>query len=138
MMWTPEEVARRLFVAIGENDMATVDGLYARDFELWHSFDRQVRDRATCLAMIRQLGEVATRSYRLVESLSVGERVAQRYELTLNSPGVWSNHRVDLVVFLTVVAGKLVRMEEYIDSRDAAEALCAISAAGRAAVDVLN
>ena len=130
MSSTPEEVATRLFAAMSENDMATAESLYADDFKLWHSFDKQIRGRAECLAMVELLGRVATRRYRLLESLPVGNRVSQRYELTLNAPGIWTDHHIDLAVFLTVVDGKIVWMEEYIDSRDAGEAMAAVKAAG--------
>lgn len=119
---TPEDTARRLFQAMNDNDMAAVDAIYADDFALWHSFDKHVRDRATCLHMIGELGKVAKRNYRLIDSVSNGNRVAQRYELTLNAPEIWMDHRIDLAVFLTFKEGRLVRMEEYIDSRDAADA----------------
>lgn len=124
---TPEETCDRLFAAMNLNDIPAIDALYGEHFELWHSFDKQVRDRETCLAMIASLGRVATKRYRLIESLAVGNRVCRRYELTLNAPGRWIDHRVDLAMFLTVEDGKVVRMEEYIDSRDAAEAMAAVA-----------
>lgn len=125
MVEAPEETARRLFQAMNDNDMATVEAIYHDDLKLWHSFDKQVRDRATCLHMIAELGKVAKRNYRLIDSVAEGIRVAQRYELTLNAPGIWTDHRMDLAVFLTFSDGKLVRMEEYLDSRDAADAAAA-------------
>jgi len=130
MTLAPDDVVDRLFAAIQHNDVEALERLYADDFRLWHSFDNSTKDRTKCLELIRTLGHVATKQYRLIESIVKDDRVVRRYELTLNAPGRWSDYRVNLVFFLTIAGDRVASMEEYIDSRDAAEAIAAVQAAG--------
>lgn len=130
MSSTLEEVADRYFAAVERNDVAVLEDLYTRDFQHWHSFDNKIKDRAVCLEMIDKLGHVATKRYRLIESIAKDDRVVRRYELTLNAPGRWTNHHVDLVFFLRIAGDQIASIEEYIDSRDAADAIAAVRDAG--------
>lgn len=131
MTQSAEDLASRLFLAIQEDDQPAIEALYSDDLETWHSFDDTTKNRAESLALIRHFGpDVARRRYRLVESFGTLDRVVQRYELTITLIGRAEEHRINLVVFLSIEGNQVSWIDEYIDSRDVTLILSAVQAAG--------
>ena len=81
------EVAERLFTAIGEGDLDTVEALLDPEVRVWTNFDDRTVDRARAL---RTIGWLATTfgglHYEVVERFATPEGFVQRHVLRGTAP----------------------------------------------------
>lgn len=113
-------VADRLFECIELGDPEGVDALYAPDIEVWHNFSNAAQSKAENLKTLTGLiGSVATIEYEVKERMSLDEnRVLQRHDLHCTTRG-GERHTIPACIFITVKNGRIVRIDEYLDSAQA-------------------
>lgn len=117
---TPLDIASQLFSAIESKSVSSVAALYDEAVEVWHNFDNAIQTKAANLKVLEGLTKtVGKLRYEVIERLHVGDRVIQRHELHCTMP----NGRTIVIpcsIFLTVKNGKITRIDEYLDTAQAA------------------
>ena len=113
-------VADAFYAAIERNDFVAVAGLYADDLRMWRSFDQVTQNKTDQLVSLAALRARWAMRYRLIERHLSGDRLIQRHELILTEKDGTVAHRLQAAAFLTIRGGQVHRLDEYIDSRDAA------------------
>ena len=120
---TPQEYvdfAKRFVAAIQAGDTATVRDCYAPDAKIWHNSDgvEQTVDQNMKVLdwFIRTLPD---RNYRVlrVEALPDGFLQQHVLEATMPDGSTWA---MDACVVVRMKDGKIVRLDEYIDSAKSA------------------
>ena len=106
----PLAVAERLFAAIPKGDLDAVRDLYAPGAQIWHNHDGVVQDPAANLAV---LGWVV----KNIRGISYDEIRRQPtptgFVRTLQSGKAFE---LAACIVCTVVAGRITRLDEYLDS----------------------
>jgi ketosteroid isomerase-like protein len=122
----PLQVAARLFGAIERGDVATVAALYAPDAVVWHSHDGATQSAAENVAL---LGAVVRRlrdlRYEDVRRQRTERGFVQQHVLRATTP---AGEPVELVacVLCDVVAGRITRLDEYLDAAAVARVVAAL------------
>lgn len=116
----PMRTAAALFEAIEAGDPEAVAALYADDVEVWHNFDDAVQDKAANLAVLASLCQrVPEIHYDVAERLLLPDgRVMQRHVLRAVL-GEGREVRIPACIFVTVREGRIVRIDEYLDTAQA-------------------
>jgi ketosteroid isomerase-like protein len=110
------DVARQLFERIEAKHVDGVAALYADDVEVWHNFDNATQTKAENLKVLGGLTKnVAEIRYDVTERILLGERVMQRHLLRCR---VANGEEVVIpaCIFVTVRGGRIVRIDEYLDT----------------------
>lgn len=129
----PEEIAAALFAAIEAKDPEAVAALYADDVEVWHNFDDVSQSKAENLKVLTGLcSSVAQIRYEVQERLLLDDgRVLQRHRLRTRVDS-GAEIVIPACIFITVRDGRIVRLEEYLDTGQANRLR---AASGRAPID---
>ena len=112
----PIDVAGRLFAAIEAGDVEAVGALYADDIEVWHNHDRRVQTRDENLRVLRWLvREFEDVRYEEVRREATASGFVQQHVLAATRrDGV--RVEVPACVVVRVEGGRIVRIDEYLDS----------------------
>ncbi|MEZ5552931.1 MAG: nuclear transport factor 2 family protein [Pseudomonadales bacterium] len=110
-------VAGRLFACIEAGNPAGVDALYATDVEVWHNFSNSVQSKSENLRTLEGLiSSVAAIEYEVKERVALDDnRILQRHDLHCTTAG-GERHTIPACIFITVKNGRIVRIDEYLDS----------------------
>ncbi len=112
----PLAVAERLFAAIPKGDLEAVRDLYAPDARIWHNHDGVVQDPA---ANLQVLGWVVKNirgiSYDEVRRQPTPTGFVQQHVMRGTLPSGKAFELAACIV-CTVVAGRITRLDEYLDS----------------------
>lgn len=119
-MKSPLDTAAALFDAIERKDPAAVAELYADDVEVWHNFDDAVQNKQSNLAVLEGLCKhVPEIHYDVTERLLLADgRVMQRHVLRAVLGG-GDEVRIPACIFVGVRDGRIVRIDEYLDTTQA-------------------
>lgn len=120
MSRSPLETAAALFEAIERKDPHAVAELYADDVAVWHNFSNQCQDKAANLAVLTALCEnVPEVHYDVTERQLLDDaRVMQRHVLrAVIAPD--DQVLIPACIFITVRDGRIVRIDEYLDTGQA-------------------
>lgn len=122
------QTAAALFAAIEAKKPEAVAELYADDVEVWHNFDNAVQNKAANLAVLGSLCEhVPEIHYDVVERLLLADgRVMQRHVLRAVL-GDGLEILIPACIFVTVEQGRIVRIDEYLDTAQANQLRAATS-----------
>lgn len=124
------ELADRFFAAVGAGDTATLTELYAPDAKIWHNDDNAEQTVAENLRVLRWLSRtVENLRYEEIRRYPLADGFAQQHVLRGSLPGHGALE-VPAALFVRVIAGRIARIDEYVDSA-ATGALREIAAAGR-------
>ncbi|MFU8816588.1 MAG: nuclear transport factor 2 family protein [Pseudomonadales bacterium] len=128
------QVAGALFAQIEAGNPDGVAALYADDVAVWHNFSNVAQSKSENLRTLGGLiNSTAGIRYEVIERLALdGERVMQRHNLHCTTR-TGEEFLIPACMFMIVRDGKIVRIDEYLDTGQA-NALRA--ATGRAAVNV--
>lgn len=126
------DVAGSLFENIEAGDPAGVDAIYSDDVEVWHNFSNAIQTKAeNVLTLTGLVSSVDKIRYDVKERIAIDdERVMQRHDLCCTTRD-GSNYIIPACIFITVRNGRIVRIDEYLDSAQANELR---RASGRAAI----
>ena len=116
MTHSSTDVAAQLFRAIESKSVAGVAALYDDAVGVWHNFDNAVQNKTDNLKVLEGLTKsVAQIRYEVLERHTVGDRVIQRHDLhcTLASGKTFT---IPACIFITVMNGKITRIDEYLDT----------------------
>ena len=110
------QVADRLFTAIEAGDIDAVGELYHPDVEVWHNTDgvaeRRDENLATLAWITRNLRGI---SYTAIRRSATDDGFVQRHVLVaMNRAG--RRVEVPACIVATVNAGRITRLDEYLDS----------------------
>ncbi len=122
------EVVERFFAALEAGDTATLASIYSADARIWHN-DGTEDDVESNLKVLRGLhGAVSGLHYEILRRLPAGGGVFQQHTLRGRLP---DDRAVALpaAMYLAVEAGRITRIEEYLDSAQAAPIRAARGAA---------
>lgn len=110
----------RFFAALEAGDVDTVRAIYAEDARIWHNdggAEQHVEDNLQLLRGLHQV--VAALRYDVATRAELGDRVVQQHVLRGRLPD-GTEVAMPAAMFLTVADGRVVRIEEYLDSAQAA------------------
>jgi ketosteroid isomerase-like protein len=114
-----DALATSFFAAIEAGDVATIRDLYSPDATIWHNFDGIEQTVDENLAVLSWLvGNVADPRYEEIRRIIVDDGFVQQHVLRGDAPG----GRLDMPAMMrvTVDAGRVTRVEEYLDSAQVA------------------
>ncbi|MGE0623900.1 MAG: nuclear transport factor 2 family protein [Pseudomonadales bacterium] len=125
--------AAALFAAIESKNPQAVADLYADDIQVWHNFSNACQSKQENLAVLTGLCEnVPSVRYDVIERQELPDgRVMQRHTLRA-STGSGEDVLIPACIFVGVRDGKIVRIDEYLDTAQA-NRLRALT--GRAPID---
>jgi len=114
------ETAAALFDAIERKEPETVADLYADDVQVWHNFSNACQSKAVNLQVLTALcSSVPEIHYDVVERLLLDDgRVLQRHVLRARV-GNGEEILIPACIFVTVREGRIVRIDEYLDTGQA-------------------
>jgi len=113
---SPLDVAERLFAAIERGDVDAVRELYAPDVEVWHNYDNLAQSRDQNLRTLAwMVKNVADRRYEEVRRRPIPGGVLQQHVLRGTAPN-GAQLNVPSCMLVTVVDGRVTRIQEYLDS----------------------
>jgi uncharacterized protein len=116
MTGTALDVAQRLFDSIESKAVDAVAALYADDVQVWHNFTNAVQSKTDNLKTLGGLTKnVAHIRYDVQERVLLGDRVMQRHLLRCRVDG-GEEVVIPACIFVTVRAGKITRIDEYLDT----------------------
>ncbi|MFF0492005.1 nuclear transport factor 2 family protein [Nocardia sp. NPDC004068] len=111
-----DELADRFFAAVSAGDVATLTELYAPDARIWHNDDNAEQTVAENLRVLRWLSRtVEDLRYEDIRRHPLPDGFAQQHVLR----GRLAGHgalEVPACLFVRVREGRIVRIEEYVDS----------------------
>lgn len=115
-------LAQRFFDAVGAGDMDAVAACYDDDVVIWHNFDNREKTKADNLATLAAMpGRLDERVYadRRIEIFNGG--FVHQHVLTAKRKLDGVSLRMPAIVICRVRDGKIVRLDEYLDSAHVAE-----------------
>jgi ketosteroid isomerase-like protein len=111
-------VLDRLFAAVSSGDVATVESIYAPDAGIWHNTDNATQAVVDNLRTIAWVGRtIRGMSYDEVRRAPIDrDRVLQQHVLRGTAPNGAALEIPACMVVAFNDAGRIARLEEYIDS----------------------
>ena len=110
------EVADRLFAAIEAGDLDTVRALYAPDAVIWHNTDGTEQTVEQNLRVLRWVVDhLADRRYKEVRRSTTPTGFVQQHVLRCTRRD-GTRVEVPACLVVTCAAGRITRLEEYLDS----------------------
>ncbi len=120
MSSTAIEIAKELFEQIEAKRVDGVAALYADDIVVWHNFSDATQTKAENLAVLDGLTKRAAQiRYDVTERVLLGDRVMQRHLLRCRV-GSGEEIVIPACIFITARDGKITRIDEYLDTAQAA------------------
>lgn len=114
-------VAQDFFTAISAGDQARVRDIYADDVVVWHNTDKAEKGKAASMATIEWLFDnIADFHYVDVKNIAIPGGVLRQH--TCKGVVKATGQKIDLAVAVMAYVrdGKIVRLEEYLDSAQGA------------------
>jgi ketosteroid isomerase-like protein len=110
------EVADAFFRAIEQSDVNALTRFYDDELKAWHNFDGVTQTKAQNIELLATVLKHTRRiEYVVHERIVLGDRIAQRHQMNVETVS-GKSFTMPVAFFLTIREGKIVRMEEYIDS----------------------
>ena len=116
MTTSADNILTSFFDSVERGDLDGIASLYDDDLAVWHSNDGVTQNKQENLKTLGWLTRHALRRYEILERLVVGDKVAQRHRLHLTSLDGARTWTGDAAIFFTLKDGRIVRIDEYIDS----------------------
>lgn len=114
-----DELADRVFAAIEAGDRAAVAEIWADDAEIWHNFDRITQSKEQNLATLDWMcANTTSRSYDEVRRTLTETGFVQQHVLRLGFAD-GRTAEIPACVIAEIRDGKVVRVDEYLDSAQA-------------------
>jgi ketosteroid isomerase-like protein len=113
------DIAERFFRAIEAGDVEAVRAIYAPDARIWHNFNRSEQSVEENLKVLSWLArKLKNRRYRVERRVPIPGGFIQQHVLEAETAaGPFS---MPACVVCQVAAGRITRLEEYLDSVQAA------------------
>lgn len=112
------ELADRFLRAIEAADVATVQSLYAPNAEIWHNFDELIQGPADNAATLQGMHSRASNiRYTEVQRFASPGGFVQQHVLVADAK--YGPLRMPAMIRFWVTDGKISRLEEYLDTRQA-------------------
>ena len=114
--------AKRFFDAIEEGDIATMQGSFTPDAEIWHNTDELIVTPAdTARTLTGMVARIANREYAERRLDIVPGGFVQQHVLKGNRVHDGGAVRLPCAIVCRVENGKITRLDEYFDSAHVAE-----------------
>ena len=113
-------LAERFVAAVESGNIAAIEAIYAPDALIWHNFDNVEQTVEENLRVLRWIARVLPeRRYRVVRREAIRDGFFQQHylEATLPDGAAWS---MPACLVVTVKDGRITRLEEYLDTAQAA------------------
>ena len=121
-------VIERFLKAIETCSEAALHEVYRDDIVIWHSFTNATMAKDASIAMLSGLWREGVRiRYAFDDQLVVGNRGVRRHRVEATTRG-GRRFVMHVAMFATVEGGQIIRLDEYVDSKEV-EALRAAVAA---------
>lgn len=109
-------LADRFMRAIERSDTAEIQACYAPDARIWHNNDGKEQGPEENLKVLRWVEKrLANRKYHVVARRVFTDGYVQQHRLTGTLPG-GAAFSMPACLVVTVKGGRIVRLEEYLDS----------------------
>jgi ketosteroid isomerase-like protein len=114
------DVAAALFAGIESGRAEDVAAIYADGIKVWHNFDNREQTKAENLESLKGLvSSTGSRRYDVLERLLLPDgRVLQRHDLRVTTRS-GTEFVIPACIFITVQDGRIVRIDEYLDTGQA-------------------
>lgn len=114
------DTAARLFAGIEAGRSAEVSAIYADGIEVWHNFSNRIQTKAENLRTLEGLiASAGAIRYEVIERLALDDRrVMQRHNLRVRT-AQGEEFVIPACIFITVDDGRIVRIDEYLDTGQA-------------------
>ena len=125
------ELAERFFRAVERGDIDQLRAIYAPDAHIWHNHDRKeqtVEENLRVLAWVAK--NLTNRHYRVQRRVAIPGGFLQQHILEANTVG--GPFSMPACIVVEVTDGRISRLEEYLDSAQAAH-LTNLTGGGKAA-----
>lgn len=120
MTTDPIAVTEQLFAAIEAGDVDAVAALYANDVAVWHNYDNVAQSKRENLATLAWMARRVTGlRYEVHSRIEVPGGVIQQHILRGTAPG-GESVEMPASMRLYIEAGRIMRIEEYLDPAQAA------------------
>jgi ketosteroid isomerase-like protein len=121
-------VIEKFLKAIETRSEADLHEVYRDDIVIWHSFTNATMAKDASIAMLAGLWREGVRiRYAFDDQLVVGNRGVRRHRVEATTRG-GRRFVMHVAMFATVEGGQIIRLDEYVDSKEV-EALRAAVAA---------
>lgn len=110
------DLAKRFMQAAGDADEAAARACLHPDAEIWHNYNnatQTVDENMALLLKMEAMTKERVYEIHLIEEISNG--YVQRHTLHITSPDGKDRYSVEALSLITVVDGKITRIEEFID-----------------------
>ncbi|NOT38876.1 MAG: nuclear transport factor 2 family protein [Alphaproteobacteria bacterium] len=113
-------IAERFFSAIERGDIEAVKAIYAPDARIWHSHDLKEQGVEENLRVLAWMSSnLPTRRYNVHRRVAIPGGFLQQHTLEATTPG--GPFSMPACIVVEVKDGRIVRLEEYLDSARVAE-----------------
>jgi len=113
-----DELGDRLIHAIQAGDTDAVRSIYAADAQIWHNFDEVVQDPSQNLLTLVDMHKRATNlRYTEIQRFPSPGGFVQQHVLVADAK--YGPMRIPAIIRFWVADGKITRLEEYLDTRQA-------------------
>jgi ketosteroid isomerase-like protein len=111
-------VIQQFLKAIETGNEAALHAVYRDDIVIWHSFTNATKSKDAGIAMLAGLWRDGVRiRYAFDDQLVVGNRGVRRHRIEATTRG--GRHFVlHVAMFATVEDGQIIRLDEYVDSKE--------------------
>lgn len=112
------ELGDRLITAIQAGDAEAVRGIYAADAQIWHNFDEVVQNPAQNLLTLVDMHKRASNlRYTEIQRFASPGGFVQQHVLVGDAK--YGPLRMPAIIRFWVTDGRITRLEEYLDTRQA-------------------
>jgi ketosteroid isomerase-like protein len=112
------EVIERFLKAIETCSEAALHEVYRDDIVIWHSFTNATMSKDASIAMLAGLWREGVRiRYAFDDQLVVGNRGVRRHRVEATTRG-GRRFVMHVAMFATVEGGQIIRLDEYVDSKE--------------------
>jgi ketosteroid isomerase-like protein len=112
--------------ALTTGDGATLDSLFTDDAVIWHNYDRAAQPARDALAAVAGLAALQPR-YEIVGRDALDNTCVQRHVVHVTLPD-GNQAEIHAIQRISVVDGRITRIDEYMDSAQMAAAAQALQA----------
>jgi ketosteroid isomerase-like protein len=115
-----EQLASRLIAAISDNDIDALRGVYASDVVIWHNFDQVEQSLEDNLKVMMWMAKrMPDKHYDEIRRQPTPNGFVQQHVLRGTAPD-GTAVEIPACLIVTIADGRITRLEEYLDTKDAA------------------
>lgn len=113
---TIETLGERFAAALAAGDIAALDAMFTRDFEVWYNFSDETLGREQALKFFASYFTAVQVRFRDVRRLPTPDGWVQQHRVDARGADGLRIENLPAIIVFTLRDGKIARIEEYLDS----------------------